>query len=52
MRVLSIHQDRYPVNERVREFFIDDLQFRIHLSIEKIWWIGLAPWEFEFPFFR
>ena len=23
---------------------------RIHFVIEMIWWTGLAPWEFEFPF--
>ena len=23
---------------------------RIHFIIEMIWWTGLAPWEFEFPF--
>ena len=33
-----------------REFFIDNLLVRIHLIIEMIWWTGLAPWEFEFPF--
>ena len=33
-----------------REFFIDDLLVRIHFIIEMIWWTGLAPWEFEFPF--
>ena len=36
--------------EREREFFIDNLMVRIHLIIEMIWWTGLAPWEFEFPF--
>ena len=33
-----------------REFFIDNLLVRIHFIIEMIWWTGLAPWEFEFPF--
>ena len=33
-----------------REFFIDNLLVRIQLIIEMIWWTGLAPWEFEFPF--
>ena len=33
-----------------REFFIDNLLVRIYFIIEMIWWIGLAPWEFEFPF--
>ena len=26
------------------------LLVRIHFIIEMIWWTGLAPWEFEFPF--
>ena len=30
-----------------RQFFIDNLLFRIHFIIEMIWWTGLAPWEFE-----
>jgi len=29
---------------------IDNLLVRIHFIIEMIWWTGLAPWEFEFPF--
>ena len=33
-----------------REFFIDNILVRIHFIIEMIWWTGLAPWEFEFPF--
>ena len=32
-----------------REFVIDNLLVRIHFLIEMIWWIGLAPWEFEVP---
>ena len=32
-----------------REFFIDNLPFRIHFIIVMIRWTGLAPWEFEFP---
>ena len=35
---------------REREFFIDNLLVRIHFINEMIWWTGLAPWEFEFPF--
>ena len=35
---------------REREFFIDNLLVRIHFIIEMIWWTGLVPWEFEFPF--
>ena len=33
-----------------REFFIDNLLVRVHFTIVMIRWIGLAPWEFEFPF--
>ena len=29
---------------------IDNLLVRIHLIIVITRWIGLAPWEFEFPF--
>ena len=32
------------------DFFIDNLRVRIHFIIDMIWWIGLAPWEFGFPF--
>ena len=35
---------------RERDFFIDNLLVRIHFIIEMIRWIGLAPWESEFPF--
>jgi len=35
---------------RVREFLIDNLLVRILFIIEMIWWTGLAPWEFKFPF--
>ena len=30
--------------------FIDNLLVRIRFVVEVIWWTGLAPWEFEFPF--
>ena len=33
-----------------RKFFIDNLLVRIHLTIQMVWWIGLAPREFQFPF--
>ena len=33
-----------------RASFIDNLLVRIHFIIEMIWWTGLAPLEFEFPF--
>ena len=33
-----------------KKFVIDNLLVRIHFIIEMIWWTGLAPWEFEFPF--
>ena len=29
---------------------IDNLLVRILIDTEMIWWTGLAPWEFEFPF--
>ena len=29
---------------------MDNLLVRIHFIVEMIWWTGLAPWEFEFPF--
>ena len=32
------------------EFFIDKLLVRIHVTIEMIWYTGLAPWEFELSF--
>ena len=35
---------------RASEFFIDNLLVRIHSIIGMIWWTGLAPLEFEFPF--
>ena len=35
-----------------RELFIDNLLVRIHCIILMIRWTGLAPWEFEFPFYR
>jgi hypothetical protein len=37
---------------RERDFFIDNLLVRIHVIIVMIWWTGLAPWEFEYPFPR
>ena len=39
-----------PASGGESEFFIDNLLVRIHLIIEMIWWTGLAPWAFEFPF--
>jgi len=39
-----------PLPTREREFFIDNLLVRIHFIIVMVWWTGLAPWEFEFPF--
>ena len=33
-----------------REFFIDNLLFRVQFIILMIRWTCLAPWEFEFPF--
>jgi hypothetical protein len=37
-------------NPREREFFVGNILVRIHFGIVIIWWTGLAPWEFEFPF--
>jgi hypothetical protein len=42
--------DRRGAGREERVFFIDNLLVRIHFIIEMIWWTGLAPWEFEFPF--
>ena len=39
-----------PPRCRETEFFIDILLVRIHLTIEMIWWTGLALWKIEFPF--
>ena len=39
-----------PFQSLEREFCIDNLLVRVHFIIEMIWWTGLAPWEFEFPF--
>ena len=36
--------------ERVRGFFIDNLLVQFFLIIEMVWWTGLAPYKFEFPF--
>ena len=33
-----------------RDVFVDNLLVRIHFIIVMVGWIGLAPWEFEFPF--
>ena len=41
----------HPTFEPVeREFFIENLQVRIHFIIVMIRWTGIAPWDFEFPF--
>ena len=29
---------------------IDNLLVPIHFIMEMIWWAGLVPWEFKFPF--
>ena len=55
-QVVLIHNlkrqpDFYSVNWGVKgEFCMDNLLVRIHFIIVIIWWPGLAPWEFEFPF--
>ena len=33
-----------------RDLFIDNLLVRTYFIIDTIWWSGLAPWEYEFPF--
>ena len=33
-----------------KKFVMDNLLVRIHCIIEMIWWTGLSPREFEFPF--
>ena len=46
-----LRSDAAPLTPcRERGFFIDNLLVRIHCIIKMIWWTGLAPWEFEFPF--
>jgi hypothetical protein len=53
---LSPHPRSSPSSRRClwvggeKGFSIDNLLVRIHFIIEMIWWAGLAPWEFEFPF--
>ena len=37
-------------SDRGRRISIDIILVLIYLSIVIIWWTGLAPWEFEFPF--
>ena len=39
-----------PCVKRKRWFFMNNLLVRIHVIIVIIWWTGLAPWEFKFPF--
>ena len=40
----------FNTNSRERAFFVDNLLVQIRCIIELIWWTGLAPWEYEFPF--
>ena len=53
---LQVHRDihgravRADRSQQESEFFVDNLLVRVHFIIEMIWWTGLAPWEFEFPF--
>jgi len=35
---------------RERDFSIDNVLVQVYSIIELIWWTGLAPWEFQFPF--
>ena len=46
---LPLRTYRRPAS-RERELFIDNLLVQIYIISEIIWWTGLAPWEFEFPF--
>ena len=51
--VVHLHTHTHVVTyirEVKREFCIENPLARIHFIIEMIWWTGLAPWEFEFPF--
>ena len=56
--ILSLYQETREIAIGAMEmrrcteggFFIDNLLVPIHFIIEMIWWTGLAPWEFEFPF--
>ena len=50
MKSPTLNPDAPPPAPAGREFLIDNLLVRIHFMIEMIWWTGLAPWEFEFPF--
>ena len=47
-QALGVARQHAPGSER--DFFIDNLLVRIHFVIEMIWWTGLAPLVFEFPF--
>ena len=39
-----------PNLRRERDFFVENLLGRVHYIIKMIWWTGLAPWVFKFPF--
>jgi len=49
--VLLLLRNRKVRAPTQREFFVDNLLVRIHFIIVVVRWTGLAPWEFEFPFF-
>ena len=41
---------RQPGTLLQRDFLVGNLLVRIHLIIKRVWWTGLAPWVFKFPF--
>ena len=51
MNGMKVHAGRKAILEVInREFFSSNLLVQIQLIIEMIWWTGLAPWDFAFPF--
>ena len=42
--------NRSAVFKRERDFSLDNVLVRVHVTIELIWWTGLASWGFGFPF--
>ena len=47
---LEVLLEQRPACDIKREFFIYNLQVRIHFIMVMIRWTGLAPWEFAFSF--
>ena len=62
LRSAEVEGDQWIVNKELSleplclcstdtvDIFIDNLLVQIHSIIEIIWWTGLAPWVFGFPF--